>query len=122
MKHRISESEWQVLDALWALDGGTTSAVQARLAHTGWSRNTVHTFLTRLETKGFVRDTGGSPKRYEAGVSREECVRAETDSFVSRVFDGSASLLVKTFLQEKELDSAELSELRRLLDDAEKRG
>ena len=124
MKQKISEAEWRVLDALWELSGGTTAEVVQALPDTGWSRNTVHTFLTRLEAKGYVRGAGDgrAPKRYTPLVSREDCVREETRSFVSRVFDGSASLLLRTFLQQSALSEAEAEELRALLDQAEARG
>ena len=122
MKQKISEAEWQVMDALWTLNGATAAELTAALAGTGWNRNTVHTFLTRLAAKGFVSVGEGSPKRYAAAVPREQCVREQTESFVSRVFHGSASRLVRTFLQENELSEDEIDELRRLLDDAEARG
>lgn len=122
MKQKISEAEWQVMDALWTLGGATAAELTAALADTGWNRNTVHTFLTRLAAKGFVCEQGGSPKKYAAAVPREDSVREQTESFVSRVFHGSASRLVRTFLQQNDLSEDEIDELRHLLDDAEARG
>ncbi|MDY3618746.1 BlaI/MecI/CopY family transcriptional regulator [Agathobaculum sp.] len=123
MKQKISEAEWRVLDALWELSGGTAAEVAQALSDTGWSRNTVHTFLTRLTAKGYVCAADGrAPKRYLPLLSREDCVREETRSFVSRVFDGSASQLMRTFLQQSTLSETEAEELRALLDQAEARG
>ena len=52
-------------------------------------QNTVYTFLSRLEHKGLVA-AEGSPKRYAAVIGREECVRQEEESFLNKVYHGSA--------------------------------
>ena len=51
----LSEREWLVLEALW--DGGSAALgelTKALYEKTGWSRNTVLTYLTRMEAKGLV--------------------------------------------------------------------
>lgn len=120
---KITESEWRVMDALWQRPGSTTAEVAEALADTGWNRNTVHTFLTRLEGKGYVHaGEGGAPRRYYPSAAREDCVRAETEGFVQRVFRGSAGQLVRTFLRDERLSEDEVAELRALLDSAGRRG
>lgn len=123
MEHRISDAEWGVLEALWEHEGSTTAELTALLAATGWKRNTVHTFLTRMEAKGYVRaDAQASPKRYYPAVARETCRREETENFLSRVWQGSAAKLVSAFVREHRLTAEETAALRRLLDDSQKEG
>ena len=52
---------------------------------TGWSRNTVHTYLTRMESKGLVTiDRSKDPHQYKAGVSHEECARKRTPQSIGK--------------------------------------
>ena len=72
---KLSDKERQVLEALWAAPEGLTlgQAVEALRAATGWSRNTVLTYLTRMEAKGLVAIVkDAAPHRYRAAVARED--------------------------------------------------
>ncbi len=118
---RLSEAEWAVLQALW--DGGCVSlgeAVGALRPLTSWSRNTVHTYLTRMEKKGRVGiDRAAEPHRYSAAVSREDCARQERRTLLDRVYRGAAGDLIAAFLKESAISPEERARLRRLLDDME---
>ena len=120
MEH-ISEREWLVLEELWETDGAELGVLVERLySNTGWNRNTVLTYLTRMEGKRLVIiDKVVSPHRYLAGVSREDCRRQERSRFLRRVYRGSAGDLVAAFLKEEKLSREERERLRRLLDDME---
>ena len=61
----LSDREWTVLSALWDSGGDTLGGLTETLRpETGWSRNTVLTYLTRMEAKGLVAiDRGESPRR-----------------------------------------------------------
>ncbi len=118
---RLSDREWTVLDALWELDGaGLGELTQTLRGQTGWNRNTVLTYLTRMETKGLVTiDKEGYPRRYRAALSRENCRAQARDSFLRSVYHGSTGDLVAAFLKEKPISAQERDALRRLLDDME---
>ncbi len=118
---RLSDREWTVLDALWELDGAALGELtQALRGQTGWNRNTVLTYLTRMETKGLVTiDKEGYPRRYRAALSREDCRAQARDSFLHSVYHGSTGDLVAAFLKEKPISAQERDALRRLLDDME---
>ena len=119
---RVSDKEWQVLEALWPHPAGLPlgDVVEALRAETGWSRNTVLTYLTRMEAKGLVAICKeGTPHRYAAAVSREDCAAQERQSLLSRVYRGSAASLVTAFLKEDRLTAEEREALRKLLDDME---
>ena len=124
---KLTDAEWAVLDVLWSLPspgdlpglalGEVTDALRPA---TGWSRNTVHTYLTRMEHKQLVtilRER--EPHRYAAAVTREECTRDARKGFLHTVYGGSAGDLVAAFLKESRISAAERDELRRLLDEME---
>ena len=71
----LSDREWTVLTALWDSGGAALgSLTQTLRPKTGWSRNTVLTYLTRMEAKGLVAiDKTVSPHRYQAALDRQDC-------------------------------------------------
>ena len=118
---KLSEREWTVLNALWETDGAELgTVVNILLPDTGWSRNTVHTYLTRMEAKGLVRiDKETFPHIYHATLDRESCQQQERQSFLSRVYSGSTGDLIAAFLKEEHISSEERERLRKILDDME---
>ena len=118
---KLSEREWTVLEALWKRGGAALGPLTEDLRQeTGWNRNTVLTYLTRMEAKGLVSiDKEGSPRRYWAALSREDCQAQARDDFLREVYRGSAGDLVAAFLKEKPISPEERRELRRLLDEME---
>lgn len=79
---RLTEGEWAILEVLWSGErfplGEIVSALRPKM---NWRRNTVHTYLTRMESKGLVkihRET--EPHQYAAAVSREACAPAGAET------------------------------------------
>ena len=114
---KLTDSEWKVLEALWAGGPQHLGQILGALApETGWSRTTVHTYLTRMAAKGLVSMDQSSPRRYAAIPSRETCAARERRDLVDRVYDGSAGQLVAAFVKDGSLSPQEREELRRLPD------
>ena len=119
MSH-LTDGEWKVMDALWTGGPQTLGQVMERLCpETGWSRTTVHTYLTRMMAKGLVEAQGKTPRHYRASVSREDCAAAERRGLLERAYQGSAGKLVAAFLKDEKLTPQERDELRKLLDEME---
>lgn len=118
---KLSEREWTVLNALWETDGAELGVLVNELyENTGWSRNTVLTYLTRMESKGLVRiDKEIYPHIYRATLDRESCQQYERQSFLHRVYSGSAGDLIAAFLKEEPISQEERERLRKILDDME---
>ncbi len=118
---KLSEREWTVLNALWETGGAELGALVNELyEETGWSRNTVLTYLTRMESKGLVRiDKKVTPHIYYAVLDRESCQQKERHSFLNRVYSGSAGDLIAAFLKEEPISREEREKLRKMLDDME---
>ena len=115
----FTDNEWAVMEALWA--GGALELGEiARAVPLGWSRTTLHTYLTLLAKKGAVDiDRALSPHRYRAAVSRDACAAAQRRGLVDRAYHGSAGALVSAFVRDGSLTADERAELRRLLDEME---
>lgn len=117
---QLTDSEWKVLQVLWTGGGQHLGQIMEALApETGWSRTTVHTYLTRMMAKGLVEADGHSPRHYCAAVSREQCADRQRWDLVDRVYQGSAGRLVAAFVKDGSLSREERDELRRLLDEME---
>ena len=118
---KLSDRDWTVLGALWETGGAELGQlVEALRPATGWNRNTVLTYLTRMEAKGLVSiDKEASPHIYRALLTREDCRAQERRSFLHRVYQGSAGDLIAAFLKEESISPQERDKLRQLLDEME---
>ena len=114
---RVSEAEWDILSVLWKKGPLTAAEVFAALQGKAWKLNTVRTFLTRLEKKGAIcaEERAEAARQFRPAVSREACVRQESDSFLARVFEGGAAALLLHFAKSKRLNATELAELEAIL-------
>jgi BlaI family penicillinase repressor len=116
---KITESEWAVMEVLWDDSPRSASEIAKKLRETtSWAENTVRTLLTRLVDKGAleIAETAGPPKLYSPAVKREACVRAESASFLDRIFQGAAQPLLVHFARNARLTPDEVRELKRILD------
>lgn len=118
---RLSEREWTVLGALWETGGAELGVlVETLRPDTGWNRNTVLTYLTRMEAKGLVCiDKQVTPHLYRAALDRAACQAQERHSFLHRVYQGAAGDMITAFLKEEPISPEEREKLRRLLDEME---
>ena len=114
----ISDAEWQVMQVVWRLGKATAAEVIAELAaSTDWSHRTIRTLLGRLvEKKALAAAVDGSRYVYRPLVTRQKCVRAESRSFLNKVFGGDAAKLLVHFAQDARITPQQIDELKRLLD------
>lgn len=91
--------------------------VQALEDETDWRPRTIKTLLNRLVQKKAVEmSADGRRFLYRALVTRDECVRQETRSFLARVFDGAVAPAVVHFLQHEKLTAEEIQQLKQTLE------
>ena len=118
---KISETEWEVMQVLWAESPLAAQDIIARLAaHDDWHPKTAKTLLNRLVKKkalGFKPE--GRAYLYRPLVTETECVAAVSDSFLDRVFGGSLTPMLAHFVEHKRISAAEIRELKRLLNEKE---
>ncbi len=117
----ISESEWVVMKIIWDEPPKTLQDILSELKHTAWSSTTIQTYLARLVKKGaLTTKRQGKGYLYYPAISESDCQLAESKSFLSRVYDGSLSQMVKGFVKSGSLSEDELSELKKLIIEQEK--
>ena len=113
----ISDSEWDVMEPIWAAGACTAADVIMALRAThGWNHSTIRTLLARLVEKGALAyDVDGPRYIYRAAVSRDQCVRQEGRSFLEKAFGGDVAALLAHFVSEASLDPKQIDQLRQLL-------
>lgn len=120
---RISEAEWEVMKICWGRSPITAQEIIDQLvAQDDWHPKTVKTLLNRLVKKralGFKKD--GRAYLYHPLVTEKDCVSAESRSFLDRVFGGALHPMLAHFVEHQKLSSLEISELKALLKQQEKK-
>ena len=114
----ISDAEWEVMQVLWDAAPLLASDVVERVAvKNRWSPRTVKTLLNRLVRKGALGfEAEGKRYHYHPKLTRQECVRQESRSFLQRVFGGQTQEMLAHFVSESPLTPDEIRQLRELLD------
>ena len=123
---RISEAEWRIMNVLWdhcseESDGlALGEIVKIITEETDWTNTTIRTLIIRLSEKGAVSiDKTTGVYKYTPNTSRNDCVRSEVDSFIDRVFAGSAYNLMASLVKEGKFSDKERQEIIRILNDIE---
>jgi BlaI family penicillinase repressor len=122
---RISETEWEIMKVVWAQAPCAADQIIELLtrADSTWHPKTVKAFLNRLVKKrvlGFRKE--GRAYLYRPLVRESECVAAASESFLDRVFGGSLKPMLAHFVERRKLSTAEIKELKELLEEREPGG
>ena len=119
-KHLLSQSEWQIMQLLWAQPHTLMELVGKLSESIGWSKSTVATMVRRMEEKGIIgyREKGRAKEFYPI-LSRKIVTERETTSLLQRAYNGSLGLLVSAMAHSKGLTQADIDELYEILRRAE---
>ncbi len=116
---RLPDAELEVMKALWSAGADTPRAVLEQLLSSyGWATNTINTYLTRLEKKGFVtveRDRRGN--RYTPYVSAEDYQTFDSQAVLSQLYGSPRNFVAA--LARGGIQKKDLAQLRSLLDELE---
>lgn len=114
---KISESEWLIMKVIWDENPITSSRVVEVLSgSTPWKPKTIKTLLSRLVKKGAVgHKNEGRGYLYYPLIEETVLVKAESQSFLKRVFRGALKPMIATMVESEDLSQKELDELKRLL-------
>jgi predicted transcriptional regulator len=113
--------ELKVMNLLWDLE---KAFVKDLVDH--WKEepvpayNTVSTVVRILQEKGYVEhEAFGRSHQYSPAIGREEYQKRFMKNVLKNVFSGSITNMVSTLVDNEEISSEEMDELRKLIDDAE---
>lgn len=120
-----SESELVILQVLWKRGPSTVKEVNEALSRekpTGYT--TTLKLMQIMHEKGLLsRTSEGSKGRshiYQAEVSQSQISTHLLDSFIQKVYEGSAARLVMNALGKGKTSEEEIREIRKFLDELEK--
>ncbi|MHC1768882.1 MAG: BlaI/MecI/CopY family transcriptional regulator [Verrucomicrobiia bacterium] len=119
--------ELEILKLLWEQSPRTVRDVREAMAAAGraLAHTSLITTLNVMFVKGFVHRTAAQEGRgfaFSAKVSRDDVSRDMVGDLVERVFEGSASALVLSLLENEQLDANDHAELRRAIEQHRKGG
>lgn len=116
MEIKLFDSELKLMELLWENEPVSAKQLSLIAENTiGWNKNTTYTVIKKLVEKGIIL-------RSEPGfvcssiVKKEEVRKAETESLVNKLYNGSKKALFSTLLEDETLSSEELNELRRMIE------
>ncbi len=111
--------ELEILKVLWERSPLAVREVREAMAETGQdlAHTTLITTLGVMEKKGFVKKWKGSGRGYEFAprVKREDVSQGMVGDLLDRVFEGSASAMVLSLLENEQVDSKEHEELKKAI-------
>jgi predicted transcriptional regulator len=117
-----TEVELQILQVLWERGSATAREIHERVsADRDTNYSTTVKMLSVMLEKGLIRrDESVRPQVFRAALTQSRAQRSMLKDLVRKAYDGSVSRLVMQALSIERASSAELVEIRKLLDEIEK--
>ena len=111
---KISDSELEVMKLLWrAGEALPVTEIRETLQRTrGWEATTVKTLVSRLVSKGALRQEKRNVFYYSPLITEREYNAWATDSLIRRLYNGSARELVAALVRSEGLTQQDIEELR----------
>lgn len=114
---KLTEAEWQIMNALWEDWPATARQIADRLPKDiNWAYTTIKTMLTRLADKNAVKEIKkGNVGLYEPVLTRRNAQRSALKSLVNQAFDGAFGPLMHFLLEDEKLTDKQKEELLNVL-------
>lgn len=118
----LTKAEEEVMQKLWKLEKAFVKDIIRELPEPKPAYNTVSTIIRILENKGFVgHESFGKSHQYYPLIDRDTYKSFATKKLVSSYFDDSAQNMLSFFLDNKQIDTKELDEIMKILEQAKKK-
>ena len=113
---KISDSELEVMKLLWQAEDAlpVTEIREALQKSRGWEATTVKTLVSRLVSKGVIRQEKRKVYYYTPLISEKEYNGWATNNLIERLYHGSARDLVAALVHSDGLTQDDLEELRQM--------
>ena len=114
---RLHEGELNVMELLWSNKELAAKDISKIIKeYIGWEKNTTYTVIKRLIDKGAIErnDPGFICK---AKIDKRTVQKIETEALLSKLFNSSLNTFFVDYLRNYKMDSAEIFELERIIDD-----
>ncbi len=113
---RLYDSELKLMELLWQSEPVSAKELTLLAAQAiGWNKNTTYTVLKKLIEKGTVQRD--EPNFVCTSLVKKADVRkAETDSLIDKLYDGSRKAFFASLLEDEHLSEQELAELKAMIE------
>ena len=111
---RLHEGELNVMDLLWSNKALAAKDIAKIIKeYIGWEKNTTYTVIKRLIDKGAIeREDPGFICR--AIISKSTIQEIETKALLDKIYNGSLSNFIATYLVNQEFSSSDIAELKKI--------
>lgn len=121
MPPRPTDAELAILSALWERGPSTVRQIHESLDHASGYTTTLK-LMQIMTDKGLVkRDESQRSHVYKAAVTQEQTQKKFVRELLAKLFNGSSAQLALHALSSSRATPEERAEIRRMLDEAEKR-
>lgn len=118
----LGELQLAIMQVLWQRSEASVADVHAALLERQLAPTTIATMLTKMEQKGLVEHRAEGRKfLYRPLWSEAEVRRISVEEVRERLFGGDTAALVSHLISERRLERGELSRLKELIAEAERR-
>ena len=116
----LPESELDIMLAVWHKDGPVTAPAILEALEKPLTASALHSYLKRLEEKGFLRcEKEGRVNSYTPLITEEEYRRSEGGAVLEKLYEGSLKTFAAALWDGGSLSREDVSELRSFLDELE---
>jgi BlaI family penicillinase repressor len=114
---QLTKTEEQLMQFLWDLEKAFMKDLLDLFPEPKPASTTVATLLKRMTDKGFVGyKEYGKSREYYPLVQKSDYSSKQVNGMIKNFFNNSAAQFASFFTQETNLSSAELEELRKIID------
>lgn len=112
---RLHEGELNVMELLWSNKAFAAKDIAKIIKeYIGWEKNTTYTVIKRLIDKGAIeREDPGFICR--AIISKSTIQEIETKALLDKIYNGSLSNFIATYLVNQEFSSSDIAELKKII-------
>jgi BlaI family penicillinase repressor len=118
---KLSDTEWTVMNAVWAGSPASARDVLERTAdETHWAYTTVKTTLARLVDKGVLAEhKRANTSLYDPLLTRDQARHSAVRLLLDKAFDGTFGALLQHLVADEKLSKKDRRKLSEMLADNE---
>ncbi len=116
---KLFDAEQRLCEIVWEREPmGSTELVRLCEERLGWKKSTTYTVLRKLCARGILQNREAV---VTSRIAREQARRYESEALLDRSFDGSLPAFIAAFLSGRRISEREAAEIRRMIEEAEKK-
>lgn len=115
--YQMTETEQKFAELLWEREPlGSGEIVKLCEERFGWKKSTTYTVLKKLCEKGLFQNV---ESRVSALIDKETYCHQMGERFVEENYGGSLPSMIAAFMSRKKLNSRQVEEIRRMIEEYE---